>query len=90
MRTLNTKDLKKISGGKDANDFYHEIVKPLVLGGGGIIAGFGGGIAAAIVIHGIEGFVQAAPDAMKALEQINKISDAQLAKIMQDPYGYPD
>lgn len=90
MQDISFECFLMVSGGKDVNNYFQEIVKPAIVGGGTAIGGLGGGIAGGIVIYGIEGFIEVAPDAVKALEQINKISDADLQIIMNNPYSYPD
>lgn len=89
MQTIRTDDLKNIVGAKNVNDFFQEVIKPTVIGGGAAIGGLGGAAAATVAIYGIEGFIQAAPAAIDALDRMNKLSDAQLLAMMNDPYRYP-
>jgi hypothetical protein len=80
----------KISGGKDSGDFYNQVIVPGVGIGGTIIGGPGGGMTAVVGLYGVEGFVESIPGAINSLEQMNTLSDAQVAAIMADPYWYPD
>ena len=90
MIEIELKELKIIAGGKDTDDFYHQLVRPTIIGAGGVMGGFGGATAAAIVVYGVEGLVQIAPGVMNSLESMNQISDAELEKIKKDRYNYPD
>lgn len=89
MKNISTKELRKISGGgKEPKDFYNEVVIPTVVGGATVVAGLGGLATASVAIYGIEGFISAAPGAMDALQQINALSEADIADRFNNPYGY--
>ncbi len=90
MRPLRESDLLLISGGKNSNEYYEDVVKPISIGAGAAIGGIGGAAAATIILYGTEGFLQIAPELANSLEQMNHISDAELEIIMNNPYGYAD
>lgn len=89
MRNISAKEVRKVSGGeKDPKDFYNDVVKPTAIAGATAVAGLGGLAAASVAFYGIEGFASAAPGAMDALQQINTLSNADIADRFNNPYRY--
>ena len=41
-----------------------------------------------LLVYGVEGFIDTAPEVMDALQQINALSDADIAERMNNPYRY--
>ena len=90
MEKLDNSALHQISGAKNVEHYYHDVVKPIIITGASVYAGPSGAVAATIALYGIEGLIEVAPSAIKALEKMNRLTDTELQARMNDPYRYPD
>ena len=94
MYCVETSDLSMIAGG-DMGSFYDDVGRPSIIAGGaalayGADAAWLAGAGAAIALYGVEQLIKIGPELGPALEELNRLSDAQLYDRQMNPYMYPD